>query len=54
MDMFANGFNFELFLDMLRRHIWIATVLFCVNFYRWRKPLIISPEYLYRKSRNWD
>ena len=30
MDMFANGFNLELFLDMLRRRIWIAIVLFCV------------------------
>ena len=30
MDMFANGFNLELFLDMLRRRIWIAIVIFCV------------------------
>ncbi len=30
MDIFANGFNLSLFLDMLRRRIWIAIVLFAV------------------------
>ena len=30
MDIFANGFNLALFLDMLRRRIWIAITLFCV------------------------
>ena len=30
MDIFANGFNLTLFLDMLRRRIWIAITLFCV------------------------
>jgi len=30
MDIFANGFSFELLLDILRRRIWIAIVLFCV------------------------
>jgi polysaccharide chain length determinant protein (PEP-CTERM system associated) len=32
MDLFANGFSLELFLNILRRHIWIAIVLFCVIF----------------------
>ena len=30
MDIFANGFNLALFLDMLRRRSWIAITLFCV------------------------
>jgi polysaccharide chain length determinant protein (PEP-CTERM system associated) len=29
MNIFANGFNLALFLDMLRRRIWIAITLFC-------------------------
>jgi polysaccharide chain length determinant protein (PEP-CTERM system associated) len=32
MDLFANGFSLELFLTILRRHIWIAIALFCVIF----------------------
>lgn len=30
MDLFANGFSLELFLNILKRHIWLAIVLFCV------------------------
>lgn len=30
MDIFANGFSLELLLNILRRRIWIAIVLFCV------------------------
>lgn len=30
MDIFANGFSLELILDILRRRIWIAIILFCV------------------------
>jgi polysaccharide chain length determinant protein (PEP-CTERM system associated) len=32
MDIFANGFSFEILLDLLRRRIWIAVTLFCVIF----------------------
>lgn len=32
MDVFANGFSFELLLNILRRRIWIAVVLFCAIF----------------------
>src|SRR5215813_4654345 len=28
MDLFANGFSFELALDMLKRRLWLAVVLF--------------------------
>src|SRR5262245_1598486 len=30
MDIFADGFNLKLLLDMLRRRIWIAIVILCV------------------------
>ncbi|NOT54885.1 MAG: hypothetical protein HOP18_09795 [Deltaproteobacteria bacterium] len=44
MDLFANGFNLDLFLNILKRHIWIATVLFCLIFTTGTSFLLFLPN----------
>jgi polysaccharide chain length determinant protein (PEP-CTERM system associated) len=45
MDIFANGFNLALFLDMLRRRIWIAITLFCVAMTAGASFLLFLPNF---------
>lgn len=50
MDIFANGFSFELLFDLLRRRIWIAVTLFFVIFTTGVSLLLFLPNIYMAKA----